>query len=74
MLILRPNCERCDKDLPADQAGAVICSFLNAPSVSTMPSDYRAVQIAVVTLPQTVKVCAIAAAIPSVHRESEQTS
>ncbi|MEC7077552.1 MAG: DUF1272 domain-containing protein [Pseudomonadota bacterium] len=27
MLILRPNCERCDKDLPADQAGAVICSF-----------------------------------------------
>ncbi|NCF34324.1 MAG: DUF1272 domain-containing protein [Proteobacteria bacterium] len=27
MLLLRPNCERCDQDLPADQAGAVICSF-----------------------------------------------
>ena len=27
MLQMRPNCECCDKDLPADQAGARICSF-----------------------------------------------
>lgn len=27
MLEMRPNCERCDCDLPADQAGAMICSF-----------------------------------------------
>ena len=27
MLDMRPNCELCDKDLPADKAGAVICSF-----------------------------------------------
>lgn len=27
MLELRPGCECCDKDLPADQAGAMICSF-----------------------------------------------
>ncbi|WP_339079083.1 DUF1272 domain-containing protein [Pseudomonas sp. TMP9] len=27
MLQLRPNCERCDCDLPADSPDAVICSF-----------------------------------------------
>lgn len=27
MLQLRPNCERCDRDLPADSANALICSF-----------------------------------------------
>ncbi|MFV0294795.1 MAG: DUF1272 domain-containing protein [Hyphomicrobiaceae bacterium] len=27
MLILKPNCECCDKDLPADSDEAVICSF-----------------------------------------------
>ena len=27
MLEMRPGCERCDKDLPADQPGAMICSF-----------------------------------------------
>jgi hypothetical protein len=27
MLQLRPNCECCDKDLPADSAEAHICSF-----------------------------------------------
>ncbi len=27
MLILKPNCECCDADLPADSAGARICSF-----------------------------------------------
>jgi len=27
MLELRPNCERCDKDLPPDTAEARICSF-----------------------------------------------
>ena len=27
MLALRPNCECCDRDLPADAADAVICSF-----------------------------------------------
>jgi hypothetical protein len=27
MLDLRPNCECCDRDLPADQPGARICSF-----------------------------------------------
>ena len=27
MLKLKPNCECCDKDLPADAADAVICSF-----------------------------------------------
>ena len=27
MLEMRPGCECCDKDLPADQAGALICSF-----------------------------------------------
>jgi hypothetical protein len=26
-LELRPDCERCGADLPADQAGAMICSF-----------------------------------------------
>ena len=26
-LEMRPGCERCDRDLPADQAGAMICSF-----------------------------------------------
>jgi len=27
MLALRPNCECCDRDLPADAADAMICSF-----------------------------------------------
>lgn len=27
MLQLRPNCECCDRDLPADSVEAVICSF-----------------------------------------------
>ena len=27
MLEMRPNCECCDRDLPADVAGAMICSF-----------------------------------------------
>lgn len=27
MLQLRPNCECCDVDLPADAPGAYICSF-----------------------------------------------
>lgn len=27
MLEMRPGCERCDKDLPADADGARICSF-----------------------------------------------
>lgn len=27
MLALRPNCERCDTDLPPDSAAARICSF-----------------------------------------------
>jgi len=27
MLELRPNCERCNKDLPPDSTEAVICSF-----------------------------------------------
>ena len=27
MLILKPNCECCDRDLPADSADARICTF-----------------------------------------------
>ncbi len=27
MLILKPNCECCDKDLPPEAGDAVICSF-----------------------------------------------
>jgi hypothetical protein len=27
MLEMRPDCESCGRDLPADQAGALICSF-----------------------------------------------
>ena len=27
MLELRPNCERCDRDLPPDSTEAMICSF-----------------------------------------------
>ena len=27
MLEMRPSCECCDKDLPADAAGAFVCSF-----------------------------------------------
>jgi hypothetical protein len=27
MLELRPNCERCDRDLPPDSADARICTF-----------------------------------------------
>ena len=27
MLEMRPNCERCGRDLPADTADALICSF-----------------------------------------------
>jgi uncharacterized protein len=27
MLAMRPDCERCGIDLPADQHGAFICSF-----------------------------------------------
>ena len=27
MLEMRPGCECCDKDLPADSIGAFICSF-----------------------------------------------
>lgn len=27
MLEMRPNCEHCDADLPADAPGAFICSF-----------------------------------------------
>ncbi len=27
MLEMRPNCELCDTDLPADEPGALICSF-----------------------------------------------
>lgn len=26
-LEMRPGCERCDRDLPADATGALICSF-----------------------------------------------
>ena len=27
MLLMKPNCECCDRDLVADQVGAMICSF-----------------------------------------------
>jgi hypothetical protein len=27
MLVMKPNCECCDVDLPADAAGVMICSF-----------------------------------------------
>lgn len=27
MLEMRPNCECCDRDLPADRDGAFICTF-----------------------------------------------
>jgi len=27
MLEMRPNCENCDKDLPADKDGAMVCSL-----------------------------------------------
>jgi len=27
MLEMRPSCECCDRDLPADAAGAFVCSF-----------------------------------------------
>lgn len=27
MLAMRPDCERCGVDLPADEGGAFICSF-----------------------------------------------
>lgn len=27
MLEIRPNCETCDRDLPADKNGALICSL-----------------------------------------------
>ena len=27
MLLLKPNCECCDTDLPADATNALICSF-----------------------------------------------
>ena len=27
MLEMRPNCELCDKDLPADKSGAMSCSL-----------------------------------------------
>tara|TARA_R110000824_G_scaffold90718_1_gene221325 strand:- start:1574 stop:1801 length:228 start_codon:yes stop_codon:yes gene_type:complete len=27
MLEMRPDCERCGRDLPAEQTGALICSF-----------------------------------------------
>jgi len=27
MLEMRPNCELCDKDLPPENSGAMICSF-----------------------------------------------
>ncbi len=27
MLIMKPNCECCDADLPAERTGARICSF-----------------------------------------------
>jgi len=27
MLLMKPNCECCDRDLPADQPGAMVCSF-----------------------------------------------
>ena len=27
MLELRPNCERCDRDLPPESTDAMICSF-----------------------------------------------
>ena len=27
MLLMKPNCECCDRDLPADQADAQVCSF-----------------------------------------------
>ena len=27
MLAMRPDCEACGRDLPADAAGALICSF-----------------------------------------------
>ena len=27
MLAMKPGCECCDRDLPADEAGAMVCSF-----------------------------------------------
>ncbi|MCP5082267.1 MAG: DUF1272 domain-containing protein [Alphaproteobacteria bacterium] len=38
MLAMRPNCELCDKDLPADATDAMICSYectFCAPCVET---------------------------------------
>ncbi|NNF79947.1 MAG: DUF1272 domain-containing protein, partial [Rhizobiales bacterium] len=38
MLAIRPNCELCDKDLPADATDAMICSYectFCAPCVET---------------------------------------
>jgi hypothetical protein len=39
MLAMRPDCERCGVDLPADRPGALICSFectFCAPCVDAM--------------------------------------
>ena len=39
MLAMRPDCERCGRDLPADRPGASICSFectFCAPCVEAM--------------------------------------
>jgi hypothetical protein len=39
MLAMRPDCERCGRDLPADESGALICSFectFCAPCVAAM--------------------------------------
>jgi uncharacterized protein len=39
MLEMRPDCERCGNDLPADEGGAFICSFectFCAPCVEAM--------------------------------------
>ena len=27
MLLMKPNCECCDRDLPANRTGAMVCSF-----------------------------------------------
>ena len=27
MLVMKPNCECCDRDLAADEGGAMVCSF-----------------------------------------------
>ncbi|MDG1996542.1 MAG: DUF1272 domain-containing protein [Emcibacteraceae bacterium] len=43
MLILKPNCEHCDKDLPFDAKDAMVCTFECTFCENCVEQEYKGV-------------------------------